>query len=124
MFVNNYRQIVWRLRCTIDEWTDKISLNNDEINEERSKSSATSTLVSAAALLTSQKVKHDSNCEKAKSSISWYAYRFSDYKTILSLVFYIKRFISNSQSKNDLCVRGELTVVELKLSEVILLRIV
>jgi len=31
--------------------TDRISLNDDEINEERRKFSATSTLVSAAALL-------------------------------------------------------------------------
>jgi len=73
MFINYFRQIDGKnhsgyVARSMSSLQIKFHLIY-EINEERKKSSATSTLVSATALLTSQKVEHDSNCEKTKSLI-------------------------------------------------------
>ncbi|XP_011705757.1 PREDICTED: uncharacterized protein LOC105460953 [Wasmannia auropunctata] len=76
-------------------------------------------------LLTTLKEKNiEPNYRKDKVVDSLGVYHFSDYRTILRVVAWIKRFIRNSRSKKELHVRDKLSVVELKESEITLLRVV
>ncbi|XP_018394549.1 PREDICTED: uncharacterized protein LOC108773287 [Cyphomyrmex costatus] len=113
------------LRSPVDEWpAQNCSFDDAEINKEKRKSCLTPVVASIETLLTTSKEKNTMpNYRKTKLDFLD-VYRFSNYQTILRVITWVKRFISNSRNKKELREKSEISVVELKESEITLRRLV